>query len=334
MTVAVQQPQRRESDLDTILKGLQVVGGIFDIKNQMAKAEALKQEQDMRQSAFQDEKQRQSLADQGIMTPGEYQKGLLAGAYVPSKQEQGGLPVQVGPSIGQAGPANQMFVKTSGQLKSEELAAQKEANAIKEAAAIAEKKKDTSFNRAEKLSSQFRNASKDSYSAITGLKKLEAAAETPNPTGATDVSLVFGFMKSIDPNSTVREGEFATAEQAGGIDDRVLNIYNKLLKGERLTPEQRADFLRAGRESVFKQLEAQKETDNVFSRLAQNGEVDPDLVVDPRFATTYEQLRNKLGMNQNVSQRPAGSVGLPFENTAQGAKNPGESAIDEFLKKR
>lgn len=59
---------------------------------------------------------------------------------------------------------------------------------------------------------------------------------------AGDLSLIFAYMKMLDPGSVVREGEFANAQNAAGVDDRVKNLYNRLLTGERLTPDQRSQF--------------------------------------------------------------------------------------------
>ena len=64
-----------------------------------------------------------------------------------------------------------------------------------------------------------------------------------NPSAANDIALIFAYMKILDPTSAVREGEFATAADAGGIPQRVWARYNNLLRGERLNPEQRSDFL-------------------------------------------------------------------------------------------
>jgi len=61
---------------------------------------------------------------------------------------------------------------------------------------------------------------------------------------ASDIALIFAFMKMLDPTSVVREGEFATAQNSGGIDDQLRNVYNKLRDGQFLTPEQRANFVR------------------------------------------------------------------------------------------
>lgn len=77
--------------------------------------------------------------------------------------------------------------------------------------------------------------------ATTSFEKIKSAAA--NPSAAGDLSLIFAYMKVLDPGSTVREGEFATAEQAAGVPQQILNQYNKVLSGERLSQGQRGDFI-------------------------------------------------------------------------------------------
>lgn len=76
--------------------------------------------------------------------------------------------------------------------------------------------------------------------ARNGYEKVLSAAN--DNSGASDIALIFGFMKTLDPTSTVREGEFSTAQNSGSIDQTVQNLYNRVLKGERLTPQQRQQF--------------------------------------------------------------------------------------------
>jgi hypothetical protein len=73
------------------------------------------------------------------------------------------------------------------------------------------------------------------------LGRVISSAEEPSPAG--DLALIFNYMKILDPGSVVREGEFATAQNAGSVDTRVRSLYNRLLEGERLTPVQREDFV-------------------------------------------------------------------------------------------
>lgn len=71
--------------------------------------------------------------------------------------------------------------------------------------------------------------------------KVVSAAKDPSAAG--DLALIFSFMKMLDPTSVVREQEFANAQNAAGIPERVRAMYNNVLTGERLTPSTRADFL-------------------------------------------------------------------------------------------
>lgn len=72
-------------------------------------------------------------------------------------------------------------------------------------------------------------------------QKVRGAAESANAAG--DMSLIFGYMKLLDPGSSVREGEYANAQNAGGIPELVSNLYNKAKDGQFLTPQQRANFI-------------------------------------------------------------------------------------------
>jgi hypothetical protein len=70
------------------------------------------------------------------------------------------------------------------------------------------------------------------------IQRLRAAEDT----AAGDLALIFNYMKMLDPGSAVKEGEFATAQNATGIPDVIRNQWNKIQTGERLNPAQRASF--------------------------------------------------------------------------------------------
>ena len=74
-----------------------------------------------------------------------------------------------------------------------------------------------------------------------------------------DISTIFGYMRMLDPTSTVREGEFLTAQNAAGVPDQVRNIYNRLLSGERLNPTQRAQF-RAQAEALYGKIKGEHDS--------------------------------------------------------------------------
>jgi hypothetical protein len=79
---------------------------------------------------------------------------------------------------------------------------------------------------------------KSAYGRILAVSK----PKTPDEEAAADLALVFNFIKMQDPGSTVNSGEFANAQNAAGVPDRITNQYNKLLTGARLSPSQRNAF--------------------------------------------------------------------------------------------
>jgi hypothetical protein len=79
--------------------------------------------------------------------------------------------------------------------------------------------------------------------------QISTALQSPSP--ANDLAAATKFMKLLDPGSVVRESELMMAMQASGALDRMANMGNRILKGHKLTPEQRRDFYSAG-EQLYK----------------------------------------------------------------------------------
>jgi hypothetical protein len=83
-----------------------------------------------------------------------------------------------------------------------------------------------------------------------------------------DLSLIFGYMKMLDPGSVVREGEFATAQNAAGVPERITNLYNRVISGERLNAGQRKSF-KGQADKLFKSAaEQEKVVRDGLSRIA------------------------------------------------------------------
>lgn len=82
----------------------------------------------------------------------------------------------------------------------------------------------------------------DNTKGFTEVRSAYDRVQASQDNAVGDLSLIFGYMKMLDPGSVVREGEFATAQNAAGVPDRVVNLYNRILRGERLNPEQRGAF--------------------------------------------------------------------------------------------
>ena len=133
---------------------------------------------------------------------------------------------------------------------------------------------------------------KETQGVMAAFNRIQASADEPSAAG--DLALIFNYMKMLDPGSVVREGEFANAQNAGGVSDRMRATYNKILKGERLSTNQRADFLKRS----FKLRDAQLKTQNVvnkqYEKLAMERGVDPRKVVinfdDPNDPAVQQYL--------------------------------------------
>ena len=113
---------------------------------------------------------------------------------------------------------------------------------------------------------------KDTESRYDSYRKMRIAIDAsnnPDAGGAGDVTLVFEFMKMLDPNSTVREGEYATAKNTGGLPDDVINTYNALLSGQFLNNKQRTEFLNIA-EGIFESQLTQYNTEyNTYAAIAE-----------------------------------------------------------------
>lgn len=118
------------------------------------------------------------------------------------------------------------------------------------------------------LRNEFNTKTKDFLPVDAAFKKIQNAAK--NPSAAGDMSLIYAYMKIVDPGSTVREGEFANAQNAASIPDRIRNLYNKAANGERLNDNQRNDFVNQAGELYNAQVAQVEEVANQYERLAKD----------------------------------------------------------------
>lgn len=107
--------------------------------------------------------------------------------------------------------------------------------------------------------------------------KVTSAAADPSAAG--DIGIIFNFMKILDPQSVVREGEFATAANAGSVGQRIIARYNSIVSGERLSDDQRADFISQAQGLFNTQLSSQLRLEQEFKRLANATGVDSGKVI-------------------------------------------------------
>jgi len=140
-------------------------------------------------------------------------------------------------------------------------------------------------------------------------------------TGASDLALIFNFMKMHDPESVVREAEFKTAEQARSFleEQKELGVkipsfidvfVQKLETGARLTDTQREDM-----KNVSDKMEgsAQRTYDTELTRMLEMGAADqisPIRILGAKRFKEYQQRQQKpieIQPGEEVAQDSAGN---------------------------
>jgi hypothetical protein len=131
------------------------------------------------------------------------------------------------------------------------------------------------------VTNDFSSLMKDPSAIAKTYKVMENAVE--NPTAAGDISLVFNYFKTIDPASTVREGEYATIINSGSVPERIKNYAQQLQSGRKLNPDQRADLLNTARQNVLALAPQVNQTVNLYRNLVTSLKEDPDKIIRNPF---------------------------------------------------
>ena len=167
----------------------------------------------------------------------------------------------------------------------------------------------TKFTQEKDLRKEFTALAKPFRETITNFNKAYAFASKKNPTGASDIALVFSYMKALDPRSVVREGEQAQTENAGGVPAYIRNFYNKLLTGQKFDPQVRKDILDASKSLVQGQIQSQKDLESEYLGYSQRNNLNQENVftsllpkagtfLNPIKVSSTEEAEEKLKEGQ------------------------------------
>jgi hypothetical protein len=194
-----------------------------------------------------------------------------------------------------------------------------------EAAAIAKEKRETEakakegggFKPEQDLRKEY-NASpivKNLPTIQNAYERIETGADADTPVG--DMAVVYGFMKLQDPESAVREGEYATAENARGVSETVRNMYNRVVDGTRLSGEQRQQFIdQAG--AQYDNYAGQVAQENQrYTDIAMKWGIDPGRVlVTPKKRGERKPKPGEAAAAEIPGAAPAATAGPPPALTA------------------
>lgn len=133
-------------------------------------------------------------------------------------------------------------------------------------------------------------------------------------TGASDMSLIFSFMKMLDPGSTVREGEYANAQNTASVPETIRAKYNQAVQSDSpiLGDIQRKNFLTQGGAIYNSALDNYEKVSGEYSALAgQYPGTDPGRVtfrgqVAPRYEASPGGPTRPVEASSDSPTRPSG----------------------------
>ena len=113
------------------------------------------------------------------------------------------------------------------------------------------------------------------------LRKQWENMKMAGETGAGDISIMYSYIKMLDPTTAVREGELALGDKAAGLPNNVVKTYNRLVskKGAALSPELRKQYLQEGATIYNNVAKKQKELNAFYTGLATDSGADPKKVI-------------------------------------------------------
>lgn len=140
--------------------------------------------------------------------------------------------------------------------------------------------------------------------------------------GAGDIGLIFAYMKMLDPGSVVREGEFANAENSSGVPDKIRNLYNRVIDGERLNNNQRKEFIRAAGGLYETESGNLNRLNQRYSNIAGQYGIDPARVLEQ--AMKYDALTLPDDAPQGTPGSP--SIGTVVDGYRYRGGDPGSQS--------
>lgn len=114
-------------------------------------------------------------------------------------------------------------------------------------------------------------------------------------TGAGDIALLFQYMKILDPGSTVREGEFATAASVAGVPGQIEALRQKVVGGG------------------FLSKDARKQIKDQAQKIYESQAVQHDKMV-----TQYANITKRLGLNPDNVVIDLAPAAKPIEGVTPG----------------
>jgi hypothetical protein len=155
------------------------------------------------------------------------------------------------------------------------------------------------------MRAEFEGLSKEFGTVRTAYKTIKSLPDTK----VGDLTLLIQYMKLTDPGSTVREGELATADNAGGVPAYLRSQYNRLRSDAgRLDPDVRQDYLARTDDIYQARLSGHRGLAKQYGEIATRRGIDPRNVItdfvgeEPAAPPTADEIRAELARRANAGR--------------------------------
>ena len=141
------------------------------------------------------------------------------------------------------------------------------------------------FTQANALRDEYRGLTSEFRTVQTAYENIRSAAKAND--GAGDMSLLYSYVKLLDPTSVVRESEFATAAASGSFGERVQGAVARVISGARMPETLRDSFIREAKNLYANQRRGHDAIADQYETLSKRFGIEPNMVVT-RFSRPQE----------------------------------------------
>jgi hypothetical protein len=129
----------------------------------------------------------------------------------------------------------------------------------------------------------YRTATKPSYARAQAYEAMTEASLNPSAKG--DLTMVYSFVKALDPESVVREGEISLLNANRNVPDQIKGYAQRLATGQSLLPKEREDLLNQARTLTNTDYKRSRNDVKAYRDNAQRLGLDADLYAPDPYAT-------------------------------------------------
>ena len=157
--------------------------------------------------------------------------------------------------------------------------------------------------------------------------------------GSNDVGMIYSIMKMFDPNSAIKQDEYATAQNTGGVQQKFIASYNSALDGTTLTPEMRKNFVATAMNVMRARNKAQTIQNGTYSNLAERAGILPGDVVVYKTVELSELEKKPTGTFDRANLPPPAEGDLNvndgyrsfYEKRKRGSDGPDPTEVPKLV---